>query len=42
LSGNDAAALSSYEEFLSLWKDADDDLPLYNEAKAEYRRLRSR
>ncbi|HET6981022.1 MAG TPA: hypothetical protein VFI53_02720, partial [Myxococcaceae bacterium] len=41
LSGNDAAALSSYEEFLSLWKDADEDLPLYSEAKREYRRLRS-
>ena len=42
LSGQDTAALASYEEFLSLWKDADDDLPLYNEAKAEYRRLRPR
>ena len=41
LSGNDAAALSSYEEFLSLWKDADDDLPLYREARAELRSLRS-
>ena len=41
LSGQDAAALVSYEEFLGLWKDADDDLPLYKEAVAEYRRLRS-
>jgi len=41
LSGQDAAALPLYEEFLSLWKDADDDVPLYKEAKAEYRRLRS-
>jgi len=41
LSGHDAAALPLYEEFLSLWEDADDDVPLYKEAKAEYRHLRS-
>jgi serine/threonine protein kinase/tetratricopeptide (TPR) repeat protein len=41
LSGHDTAALPMYEEFLSLWKDADADVPLYKEAKAEYRRLRS-
>ena len=38
---NRRRALPLYEEFLSLWKDADDDVPLYKEAKAEYRRLRS-
>jgi tetratricopeptide (TPR) repeat protein len=42
LSGQDAAALVSYEEFLSLWKEADDDLPLYKQAVAEHRLLRSR
>ena len=42
LNGDDAEARSSYEEFLRLWKDADDDLPLYKEAKAEYRRLQTR
>ena len=42
LTGADAAALASYEEFLRLWKDADDDLPLYQEAKAEVRDLHPR
>ena len=42
LTGEDAAALSSYETFLALWKDADGDLPLYKEALAEYRGLRTR
>jgi len=42
LAGEDAAALSSYESFLDIWKDADDDLPLYKEARAEYRSLRKR
>ena len=40
LMGDDAAARASYEQFLGLWKDADDDLPLYTEARAEYARLR--
>ena len=31
-----AAARKSYEEFLTLWRDADPDLPVYKEAKAEY------
>ena len=39
LMGDDAAARASYEEFLVVWKDADDDLPLYREARAEYARL---
>jgi eukaryotic-like serine/threonine-protein kinase len=40
LMGDDTAARASYEEFLNLWKDADDELPLYTEARAEYRKLR--
>jgi serine/threonine protein kinase/tetratricopeptide (TPR) repeat protein len=36
LSGDHAAARKSYEDFLSLWKDADPDVPAYREAKAEY------
>ena len=39
LMGDDAGARASYEEFFALWKDADDDLPLYREAREEYRRL---
>ncbi|HUA00460.1 MAG TPA: protein kinase [Candidatus Aquilonibacter sp.] len=34
-----AAARKSYEDFLTLWKDADPDVPVYQEAKAEYARL---
>ena len=34
------AARKSYEDFLALWKNADPDLPIYKEAKAEYAVLR--
>ena len=34
------AARRSYEEFLTLWKNADPELPIYNEARAEYAGLR--
>jgi tetratricopeptide (TPR) repeat protein len=30
----------AYENFLTLWKDADPDLPIYKQAKAEYAKLR--
>ena len=36
LIGDDAAARKSYETFLNLWKDADPDIPIYRQAKAEY------
>jgi tetratricopeptide (TPR) repeat protein len=39
LMGDKASARKSYEEFLSIWKDADADLPVYRQAKAEYARL---
>ncbi len=32
-------ALASYKEFLTLWKDADPDVPILKEAKAEYAKL---
>ena len=32
-------ALASYKDFLTLWKDADPDIPIYKEAKAEYAKL---
>ena len=34
------ASLKSYEEFLAIWHDADADLPLYQQAKAEYASVR--
>jgi serine/threonine protein kinase/tetratricopeptide (TPR) repeat protein len=37
--GNQAAARKSYEDFLTLWKDADPDIPIYKQAKAEYAKL---
>jgi eukaryotic-like serine/threonine-protein kinase len=39
LMGDNASARKSYEEFLSIWKDADADLPVYRQAKAEYAQL---
>jgi eukaryotic-like serine/threonine-protein kinase len=32
-------ALSAYKDFLALWKDADPDIPVYRQAKAEYAKL---
>jgi len=39
MAGDLASARKSYEDFLALWKDADSDLPVYKQAKAEYARL---
>ena len=39
LSGDTAKAKSTYEDFLTLWKDADPDIPILKEAKAEYAKL---
>ena len=39
LSGDKAKARSAYEDFLGLWKNADPDIPIYRQAKAEYARL---
>jgi serine/threonine protein kinase/DNA-binding winged helix-turn-helix (wHTH) protein/tetratricopeptide (TPR) repeat protein len=38
--GDKAAARNSYQDFLTLWKDADPDIPIYRQAKAEYAKLR--
>ena len=39
LSGDEARARSAYQDFLALWKDADPDIPIYKQAKAEYAKL---
>jgi tetratricopeptide (TPR) repeat protein len=39
LMGDEAGARKSYEEFLEMWKDADPDVPILIEAKAEYEKL---
>ncbi len=36
LTGDTAKAKSAYQDFLALWKDADADVPVFKEAKAEY------
>jgi len=33
-------ALAAYKDLLTLWKDADPDIPILNQAKAEYAKLR--
>jgi tetratricopeptide (TPR) repeat protein len=40
LTGDTAQARQSYQNFLALWKDADQDLPVLQEAKAEYEKLK--
>ena len=37
--GDKAAAGKSFQDFLTLWKDADPDIPIYQQAKAEYKKL---
>src|SRR5882762_553883 len=37
--GDEASARKWYESFLALWKDADPDVPIYQQAKAEYAKL---
>jgi tetratricopeptide (TPR) repeat protein len=37
--GDKSAALKSYQNFLTLWKDADPDVPILKEAKAEFAKL---
>ena len=39
LMGDEAGARKSYKDFLTLWKDADPNVPLLQEAKAEYEKL---
>ena len=38
--GDDAKAKAEYQDFLTLWKDADPDIPILKEAKTEYAKLR--
>ena len=39
LSGDKGKADSAYKDFLALWKDADPDIPILKQAKAEYAKL---
>jgi hypothetical protein len=40
LQGDTAKAKTAYHDFLTLWKDADPDIPILIQAKAEYAKLR--
>ena len=37
--GNKTKAKAAYDDFLTLWKDADPDVPALKQAKAEYATL---
>jgi serine/threonine protein kinase/tetratricopeptide (TPR) repeat protein len=39
LSGDNAKAKTAYQAFLTLWSDADTDIPILKQARAEYARL---
>jgi serine/threonine protein kinase/Tfp pilus assembly protein PilF len=39
MQGDTAKAKSAYQDFLTLWKDADPDIPILKQAKAEYAKL---
>jgi predicted Zn-dependent protease len=39
MQGNTAKAKAAYQDFLTLWKDADPDIPILKQAKAEYAKL---
>ncbi len=42
MSGNNAGAGQHYQDFLKLWKDADADIPVFEQARREYAELRTR
>jgi len=39
LAGDSAKAKAAYHDFLAVWKDADPDVPILKQAKAEYAKL---
>jgi lipopolysaccharide biosynthesis regulator YciM len=39
LAGDKDKTRAAYQDFLTLWKDADPDFPILKEAKAEYAKL---
>jgi len=39
LSGDKIKAKTAYEEFFATWEDADRDIPVFREAKAESSKL---
>jgi eukaryotic-like serine/threonine-protein kinase len=39
LSGDKAKAKAAYQDFLTLWKEADPDIPILRQARTEYAKL---
>jgi hypothetical protein len=39
MTGDEIKAKTAYQDFLTLWKDADRDIPILKQAKAEYAKL---
>ena len=39
LAGDKGKAKTAYQDFLTLWKDADADIPVLKQAKLEYGKL---
>jgi hypothetical protein len=39
IQGDSAKSRSAYLDFITFWKDADPDIPILKQAKAEYARL---
>jgi eukaryotic-like serine/threonine-protein kinase len=39
MQGDIAKARAAYQDFLTLWKDADGDIPILKQAKTEYAKL---
>ena len=40
IKGDTAKASKAFQDFVELWKDADSDIPILMQAKAEYAKLR--
>ncbi|MGA9058854.1 MAG: hypothetical protein WB763_20350 [Terriglobia bacterium] len=40
MQGDTAKAGTTYQDFLTRWKDADPDIPILKEAKVEYAKLK--
>ena len=40
MSGDTAKARTAYQDFLALWKDADPDIPIFQQARREYEGLK--
>ena len=39
MGGDTTGARTTYQDFLALWKEADPDIPILKQAKADYAKL---